>query len=99
MLTLKDGVPFKRNDIVKYLEDHNIQTRNLFAGNITRHPCFFELESGNDYRIIGELKNTDKIMNDSFWVGVYPGMGQEALEYMVEKIRGFVGNSGRKVSQ
>ena len=93
LLTLKGGVPFKRNDIVKHLEDHNIQTRNLFAGNITRHPCFSELESGKDYRIVGELKNTDKIMEDSFWVGVYPGMGSDALDYMVEKIRGLVGSS------
>lgn len=89
LLTLKDGVSFKRNDIVKHLEGHNIQTRNLFAGNITCHPCFSELKSGKDYRIIGELKNTDKLMNDSFWVGVYPGMQQEALEYMVECIKGY----------
>ena len=90
LLTLKDGVPFKRNDIVTYLEGHNLQNRNLFAGNITCHPCFSELELNKDYRIVGELKNTDKIMNDSFWVGVYPGMGQEALEYMVECIKQFV---------
>ena len=90
LLTLKDGVPFKRNDLVNYLEDHNIQTRNLFAGNITRHPCFSTLKESKDYRIIGELKNTDKIMNDSFWVGVYPGMRQEALEYMVDCIKQFV---------
>jgi len=89
LFTLKDGVSFKRNDIVKHLEDHNIQTRNLFAGNITRHPCFFELKSGKDYRIINKLENTDKIMNDSFWVGLYPGMGREALAYMVEEIRCF----------
>jgi CDP-4-dehydro-6-deoxyglucose reductase, E1 len=89
LLTLKDGVPFKRNDIVKYLEDNNIQTRNLFAGNISRHPCFSELESGQDYRIISELKNTDKIMKDSFWVGVYPGMRRGALEYMVDCIKGY----------
>ena len=90
LITLKDGVSFKRNDIVKHLEDNNIQTRNLFAGNITRHPCFFELESGKDYRVIGELKNTDKIMDDSFWVGVYPGMTEEMIGYMVEKIHEFV---------
>ena len=90
LLTLKDGVPFKRNVIVKSLEDNNIQTRNLFAGNVTRHPCFSELESGKDYRIISELKKTDKIMNDSFWIGVYPGMLQKESDYMVEKIRSFV---------
>lgn len=90
LLTLKDGVPFKRNDIVNHLEDHNIQTRNLFAGNITRHPCFSALEVDRGYRIVGELKNTDKIMNDSFWVGVYPGMRQESLGYMVNCIKRFV---------
>jgi CDP-4-dehydro-6-deoxyglucose reductase, E1 len=89
LLTLKDGISFKRNDIVKYLEDNNIQTRNLFAGNITHHPCFSELESGKDYRVIGGLKNTDKIMHDSFWVGVYPGMQQGALGYMVDCIKGY----------
>ena len=90
LLTLKDGVPFKRNDIVKHLEDHNIQTRNLFAGNLTRHPCFSTLKEGKDYRIAGQLKNTDKLMNDSFWVGVYPGMTEEMIRYMVAQIRGFV---------
>ena len=93
LLTLKNTVPFKRNDIVNYLEDQNIQTRNLFAGNITRHPCFLTLKEGKDYRIIGELKSTDKIMNDSFWIGVYPGMRQEALEYMVDCIKQFVDRS------
>jgi len=90
LLTLKDGVSFKRNNIVNYLENHNIQTRNLFAGNITHHPCFSELESDKDYRVAGELNNTDKIMNDSFWVGIYPGMQREALEYMVDCIKQFV---------
>ena len=90
LITLQDGVKFSRNDLVKYLEDNKIQTRNLFAGNITRHPCFEELAEGKDYRIASELKNTDKIMNDSFWIGLYPGMGQDKLNYMIEKIRDFV---------
>lgn len=90
LITLKGGVGFKRNDLVKFLEENNIQTRNLFAGNITRHPCFEHLKEGKDYRISGDLKNTDKIMNDSFWIGLYPGMGREKLEYMVAKIREFV---------
>ncbi|MCP3924069.1 MAG: lipopolysaccharide biosynthesis protein RfbH [Desulfobacterales bacterium] len=89
-LTLKDGVSFKRNEIVKYLEDNNIQTRNLFAGNITRHPCFSQLELCKDYRVIGELKNTDKIMNDSFWVGVYPGMTSEKNNFIVKSIIDFI---------
>jgi len=91
MLTLKDNVKFSRNEIVEYLEKNNIQTRNLFAGNMTRHPMFGHMVKDVDYRIVGELINTDKIMNDSFWIGVYPGMGDEAIEYMIEKIREFVG--------
>ena len=91
LITLKDGVKFGRNDLVEYLEGANIQTRNLFAGNMLRHPMFDSLEAGKDYRVVGDLPCTDKIMNDSFWVGVYPGMGDEAIGYMVEKIRGFVG--------
>lgn len=90
LLTLKDEVSFTRNEIVAYLESANIQTRNLFAGNITRHPCFELLVLNKDYRIIGELTVTDKIMTDSFWIGVYPGMGTEAVEYMIETIRDFV---------
>ena len=89
LLTLKDGVPFKRNDIVEHLEDHNIQTRNLFAGNLTRHPCFSPLKEGKDYRIAGELKNTDKLMNDSFWIGLYPGMTEEMIGYTVAQIKDF----------
>lgn len=90
MLTLRDGVPFTRNDIVEYLEAKNIQTRNLFAGNITRHPCFMELTEGEDFRIAQELKVTDKIMNDCFWIGLYPGMSRDALQYMVDMIKVFV---------
>lgn len=90
MLTLKDGVSFKRNDIVEFLEKSKIQTRNLFAGNITRHPCFDEMEINKDYRIVDELKNTDTIMNNSFWVGVYPGMTEEKLDYIIDTINKFV---------
>ena len=90
LITLKDGVKFGRNDLVEYLEGANIQTRNLFAGNMLRHPMFDSLESGKDYRVVGDLPCTDKIMNDSFWVGVYPGMGDEAIGYMVNKIQEFV---------
>ena len=90
MMTLKDGVKFTRNEIVEFLEDSNIQTRNLFAGNMLRHPLFHSLEENVEYRVVGELKNTDKIMNDSFWIGLYPGMGDDAINYMIEKIREFV---------
>jgi CDP-6-deoxy-D-xylo-4-hexulose-3-dehydrase len=89
-LTLKDGVPFTRNQIVEHLEAANIQTRNLVAGNITCHPCFMDLEEGRDFRIARELVVTDKIMNDGFWIGVYPGMAVQAVQYMIDTIRTFV---------
>ena len=90
MMTLKDGTPFSRNDIVEFLENSNIQTRNLFAGNMLRHPMFGHLTENEEYRVVGELPNTDKIMNDSFWIGLYPGMGDEAIAYMIKKIKEFV---------
>jgi CDP-6-deoxy-D-xylo-4-hexulose-3-dehydrase len=76
-----------RNRIVTHLEKHNIQTRNLFAGNITRHPCFSNLREGIDYRVVGGLGTTDEVMNNSFWVGVYPGMTKDMLDEMVKRIR------------
>jgi CDP-6-deoxy-D-xylo-4-hexulose-3-dehydrase len=90
MITLADGVTFSRNELVEHLENANIQTRNLFAGNMLRHPMFDSMVEGSDYRVIGDLPNTDKIMNDSFWIGLYPGMGDGAIEYMVAKIREFL---------
>lgn len=89
LITLADNADFTRNDLAKHLEDHMIQTRNLFAGNILKHPCFETLVEGVDYRVAGELTNTDKIMNDSLWIGLYPGMGDEKLDYMIETIRKF----------
>lgn len=90
MMTLKDGVNFTRNELVEYLEANKIQTRNLFAGNMTRHPMFDSMVLGQDYRVIGDLKVTDKIMNDSFWIGLYPGMGNDAINYMIKKITFFI---------
>lgn len=84
MITLKDDAPFTRNQVVEYLEKAHIQTRNLFAGNLLHHPCFSDLAAGHDYRVVGELKNTDKIMNDSFWIGLYPGMHTDAIQYMID---------------
>ncbi|MDY0181279.1 lipopolysaccharide biosynthesis protein RfbH [Aliarcobacter skirrowii] len=92
MMTLKDDVNFTRNELVEYLEANKIQTRNLFAGNMTRHPMFDHMELNKDYRIVGDLIVTDKVMNDSFWIGLYPGMGDGAINYMIKKIREFVSN-------
>ena len=86
MITCKEGV--ERNKVVRYVEEHGIQTRMLFAGNLTKHPCFDQMRaSGKGYRIVGELKNTDRIMNDTFWVGVYPGMTDEMIDYMAQTIK------------
>jgi CDP-6-deoxy-D-xylo-4-hexulose-3-dehydrase len=87
LMTLRDGAPVTRNQLAEHLERNNVQTRNLFAGNLTRHPCFDSLKEGTDYRIAAPLKNTDKIMNDSLWVGVYPGMSEASAAFIVEVIR------------
>lgn len=85
MMTVREGV--NRTEVVRYIEDHGVQTRNLFAGNLTKHPCFDEMRaSGEGYRIVGELTNTDRIMNDTFWIGVYPGMTDEMIDYMAKTI-------------
>ena len=89
LLTVTEKAKFSRTQLTEYLEKNLIQTRNLFAGNLLKHPCFENLEEGVDYRVIGELPNTDKIMNDSFWIGLYPGMTNEKLDYMIAKIREF----------
>ena len=89
LMTVRPDAGFTRNDLAKHLEAANIQTRNLFAGNIIRHPCFESMREGIDYRVAGELKNTDTIMNSSLWIGLYPGMGYDRLDYMVETISGF----------
>lgn len=86
MLTCRNN--FDKNKIVQYLESRGVQTRMLFAGNLTKQPCFDGLrQSGTGYRIVGELQNTDRIMKDSFWIGVYPGMTEEMLDYMVTMLR------------
>ena len=89
LMTLTDEAPFSRTDLAQFLESRLIQTRNLFSGNLTRHPCFEGLEPGRDYRIASELVNTDLIMNRALWVGVYPGMSMEKLEYMAESVIDF----------
>ena len=85
LITCKEGVDRKK--VVPFIESKGVQTRMLFAGNLTKHPCFDQMRSQNKgYRIVGELTNTDTIMNNSFWVGVYPGMTDEIIDYMITVI-------------
>ncbi|MCL2764368.1 MAG: lipopolysaccharide biosynthesis protein RfbH [Treponema sp.] len=86
LITCRDGV--NRNKLVQYIENRNIQTRMLFAGNLVKHPCFDELRKNNEgYRVIGNLEETDRIMNNTFWVGVYPGMTEEMINRMIDVIK------------
>lgn len=86
LITCRKGVD--RNKIVKYIEDKKIQTRMLFAGNLIKHPCFDKLrEKKSGYRVVGSLENTDRIMKDTFWVGVYPGMTDEMIDFMAKSIK------------
>lgn len=85
LITCREGI--SKNNIVDYLEQKGVQTRMLFAGNLTRQPCFDEMrKKGTGYRSVGELKESDRIMRDSFWIGLYPGMTDEMLDYMAERI-------------
>ncbi|MDY3920323.1 MAG: lipopolysaccharide biosynthesis protein RfbH, partial [Candidatus Limivivens sp.] len=85
LITCREGI--NRNQTVQYIEGKGVQTRMLFAGNLIKHPCFDEMrKEGKGYRVVGNLENTDRIMNDSFWVGVYPGMTDEMIDYMAKTI-------------
>lgn len=87
LITIRDAQVFTRSEIVNFLEGKGIQTRMLFAGNLIKHPCFDELrKSGEGYRVIGDLKNTNKIMEDTFWVGVYPGLTDDKIDYIIKMI-------------
>ena len=85
LLTCREGI--ERKAVVDYVESHGVQTRMLFAGNLVKHPCFDEMrKNGKGYRIIGSLANTDRIMKDTFWVGLYPGMTDEKIDYMIDTL-------------
>lgn len=84
MMTVREGVD--REKIVRFVEGKGVQTRMLFSGNLTKHPCFDDIRGTDAYRIVGTLENTDRIMRDTFWVGVYPGMTDEMIDYMAGTI-------------
>ena len=86
LITCREGVDACK--VVEYIEARGVQTRCLFAGNLTKHPCFDEMRArGEGYRIVGNLENTDRIMASTFWVGVYPGMTDEMVDYMLKTIK------------
>lgn len=90
LIAVKEDAGFTRNELTSFLESRKIQTRNLFAGNLIKHPAFDEMrKSGEGYRVVGELKMTDFVMNNGFWIGVYPGMTPEMLQWMITCIREF----------
>lgn len=85
LMTVREDI--NRERVVRYIEEHGVQTRMLFSGNLIKHPCFDELRaSGEGYRVVGSLANTDRIMHSSFWVGVYPGMTDEMIDHMAKTI-------------
>lgn len=86
LISVRPESGLSRNEVTKYIEDHNIQTRLLFSGNLIKHPCFDQIRNTDRYRIVGDLKITDFVMNNSFWVGVYPGMTDEMIDYMAKII-------------
>lgn len=90
MIAVKNDAGFTRNELTSFLESRKIQTRNLFAGNLIKHPAFDEMrKSGEGYRVVGELKMTDFVMNNGFWIGVYPGMTDEMIDWMTTSIKDF----------
>ncbi|WP_340686942.1 lipopolysaccharide biosynthesis protein RfbH [Amycolatopsis coloradensis] len=94
VLTLTADAPFGRPELIRFLEERKIGTRHLFAGNLTRHPAYQDVR----YRVVGELTNSDIITERSFWVGVYPGLTAEMIDYIAASIRSFAENRGRAVA-
>jgi len=92
LLTVQESAGISRKKIISHLESKGVQTRMLFAGNLIKHPCFDEMrKEGRGYRVVGELTNTDRIMRDAFWIGVYPGLTTQMISYMVATIHDAVG--------
>ncbi len=86
LLSVRPESGLDRNKIIKYVEERNIQTRLLFSGNLIKHPCFNQIRGTNKYRVAGDISTTDFVMNNTFWIGVYPGMTDEMIDYMAEII-------------
>ena len=87
LISVKEDAGVTRNQVTRYIEEHNVQTRLLFSGNMTKHPCFDQMRGTDEYRVVGDLSTTEFIMNQTFWVGVYPGMTDEKIDYMAQVIK------------
>jgi CDP-6-deoxy-D-xylo-4-hexulose-3-dehydrase len=85
VITVRPGAPFTRNQLIQFLESRKVATRLLFGGNLIRQPAYRNVQ----YRVVGELNNTDLVMNQTFWIGVYPGLTEEMINYMVETFHSF----------
>jgi CDP-6-deoxy-D-xylo-4-hexulose-3-dehydrase len=85
VITVRDEAEFSRNELTLFLENNHIETRNLFSGNLLRHPAFEHIER----RVVGGLENTDKVMNDTFFIGVYPDIGKIELDYLDSTFKRF----------
>ena len=85
LITISPGANFSRKDLISFLENNRIATRMLFAGNITKQPYFKSIK----YRKVSNLRNTDLVMNNSFWIGVYPGLQKNQIDYVLSKFSDF----------
>ena len=91
LISVRPETGLNRNEVTKYIESKNVQTRLLFSGNIIKQPCFNEIRATDAYRVVGDLENSDFVVNNTFWVGVYPGMTDTMIDYMAQVIKEAVG--------
>ena len=91
LISVRPGAGLDRNEVIKYIESKNVQTRLLFSGNIVKQPCFDEIRGTDAYRVVGNLENSDFVVNNTFWVGVYPGMTDAMIDYMAQVVKEAVG--------
>ena len=91
LISVRPEAGLNRNEVTKYIESKNVQTRLLFSGNIIKQPCFNEIRGTDAYRVVGSMENSDFVVNNTFWVGVYPGMTDVMIDYMAQVIKEAVG--------
>ena len=91
LISVRPETGLDRNEVTKYIEGKNVQTRLLFSGNIVKQPCFDQIRDTDAYRVVGDLANSEFVVNNTFWVGVYPGMTDDMIDYMAQVIKEAVG--------